>query len=161
MSELSQDKSAPPSQTQASSEPLLTETEPKLASNPSGNEAETSKETSADESKPTYTEMASNVAGQASVAATGVKDSVFSMFGGGGAKEKKVEQEDDEAKDEPSGSSKAVKDKEADEEVRRFVSLCKLLDHYNPSFRCHYVWVADMSHRFSGQGRRGRGRCPL
>ena len=41
--------------------------------------------------------------------ATGVKDSVFSMFGGGGKKEKKEEAADDA--DEPSGSSK----KKADE----------------------------------------------
>lgn len=39
--------------------------------------------------------------------ATGVKDSVFSMFGGGAKKEKKPEAEDDA--DEPSGSSKAKK----------------------------------------------------
>lgn len=55
----------------------------------------------------TYTEMASNATANATAAAAGVKDSVFSMFGGGAKKEKKVEPEDDE--DEPSGSSKAKK----------------------------------------------------
>jgi Ran-binding protein 1 len=54
----------------------------------------------------TYTEAAAN-------AASGVKDSVFSMFGGGAKKEKKVEEDD---ADEPSGSSK---NKKAAEEVRR------------------------------------------
>ena len=41
--------------------------------------------------------------------ATGVKDSVFSMFGGGAKKEKKEEPDDE---DEPSGSSKKKKDEE-------------------------------------------------
>ena len=64
----------------------------------------------------TYTEMASNaatgVAGTATTAAAGVKDSVFSMFGGGAKKEKapEVEQEPDR-----SGSAKAKKDAEAAE----------------------------------------------
>lgn len=106
----------PTGQTSASTEPQLAETETKLATNPSGIENETAKETSSTDKKPTYTEMASNVAGSATAAAAGVTDSVFSMFGGGGAKEKKVEQEDEAAKDEPSGSAKAAKDKEAEEE---------------------------------------------
>jgi Ran-binding protein 1 len=128
MSEVSEDKSAPTGQTPASSEPGLAETETNLATNPSGTEAETSQETSATDSKSAYTEMASNVAGSAGAAAAGVKDSVFSMFGGGGAKEKKVEQEDDAAKDEPSGSAKAAKDKEANDEVRCFESPCMRLE---------------------------------
>ena len=74
-------------------------------------------DSTATDGKQTYVDMASNAATSASAAATGVKDSVFSMFGGGGAKEKRVETEDDAAKDEPSGSAKAAKDKE-DEEVR-------------------------------------------
>ena len=139
MSEVSEDKSAAPGQTPASTEPRSAEDETELATNPSGTEAETSQETSTTETKPTYTGMASNVAGQASAAAAGVKDSVFSMFGGGGAKEKKVEQEDDDAKDEPSGSSKAAKDKEADAEVRQFGYPCKLLIQYIASFQDHHV----------------------
>lgn len=62
----------------------------------------------------TIAESASNAASTATAAATGVKDSVFSMFGGGGKKEKKAD-EDDEGKDEPSGSSKAKKEAEDDE----------------------------------------------
>lgn len=61
----------------------------------------------------TYTEMASNAASTAGTAAVGVKDSVFSMFGGGARKEKK----DDEGEEEDrSGSSKAMKDKEVEKE---------------------------------------------
>lgn len=62
------------------------------------------------EGKPaTYTEMASNAAVGAGTAAAGVKDSVFSMFGGGAKKEKNEEPEGDVDR---SGSSKAVKEKE-------------------------------------------------
>ena len=75
------------------------------------NEATTSKDTNASGS--TYTEMASNaatgVAGSATTAAVGVKDSVFSMFGGGAKKEKAPE----EGEPDRSGSSKAKKDSEA------------------------------------------------
>ena len=60
-----------------------------------------------------YTEMASNAAGSATTAAAGVKDSVFSMFGGGAKKEKK-EEPNGETEDR-SGSSKAKKDAEATE----------------------------------------------
>ena len=60
-----------------------------------------------------YTEMASSAAGSATTAAVGVKDSVFSMFGGGVKKEKK-EEPDGETEDR-SGSSKAKKDAEAAE----------------------------------------------
>ena len=63
-----------------------------------------------------YTEMASNAAGStaesASNAAVGVKDAVFSMFGGGAKKEKK---EDEGAEEDRSGSSKAIKQKEAED----------------------------------------------
>ena len=58
----------------------------------------------------TYTGMATNaasgVAGTATTAAVGVKDSVFSMFGGGAKKEKAPEAEEDQDR---SGSSKAKK----------------------------------------------------
>ncbi|KAL9138399.1 MAG: hypothetical protein Q9175_000382 [Cornicularia normoerica] len=60
-----------------------------------------------------YTEMASNAAGSATTAAAGVKDSVFSMFGGGAKKEKKEEPEGET--EDRSGSSKAKKDAEAAE----------------------------------------------
>ena len=58
--------------------------------------------------QPSYTEMATAATTSATSAAVGVKDSVFSMFGGGAKKEKK---EDDEAQDR-SGSSKAQKEAE-------------------------------------------------
>ena len=107
-------KPTPSADQTASSEPKLAEDETKLATNPVGDE---SKE--APNAGPTYTESATNVATSAatsaSAAAAGVKDSVFSMFGGGGKKE--VKKDEDEGKDEPSGSSKAQKDAE-DEEVR-------------------------------------------
>lgn len=120
----------------ASSEPRLAEEETKLATNPAGTESSTDENpsTSADEQpatsteeqsttsteeKPaTYTDMASNaastVASSATTAAAGVKDSVFSMFGGGEKKETKVQ--DDDAVNDRSGSAKAQKEKE-DEEV--------------------------------------------
>ena len=88
----------------ASSELRPAVDETKLATNPIG-----------DESKEDPNTHGSTLAGSASAAAAGVKDSVFSMFGGGGKKEKKAD-EDDDAKDEPSGSSKAKKDD--DDEVR-------------------------------------------
>ncbi|MCJ1298687.1 single stranded nucleic acid binding protein [Hypocenomyce scalaris] len=62
----------------------------------------------------TYTEMVGNVASSATSAAAGVKDNVFSMFGGGAKKEKKEEPEDDP--EEASGSSKAKKDAEAEDD---------------------------------------------
>lgn len=58
-------------------------------------------------SKTTTTEGQSSFASMAANATSGVKENVFSMFGGGPKKEKK--EDDDEGKDEPSGSSKAVK----------------------------------------------------
>ena len=60
-----------------------------------------------------YTEMASNAAGSATTAAAGVKDSVFSMFGGGVKKERR-EEPHGEVEDR-SGSSKAKKEAEAAE----------------------------------------------
>lgn len=62
----------------------------------------------------TATAAASNVASNAAAAASGVKDSVFSMFGGGGTKSERKAEDDEEAKNEPSGSSKAKKDDEED-----------------------------------------------
>ena len=92
---------------QASSEPKLAEQETKLATNPVGTEDSTAPATDDKSTVSKATEAASS-------AATGVKDSVFSMFGGGAKKEKKVEEDD---ANEPSGSGKA---KKADyEEVRQ------------------------------------------
>lgn len=95
----------------ASSEPRLAEKETQLATNPVGTEDST-------EEKPaTLTDVASNAATTAASGATavaaGVKDSVFSMFGGGAKKETKTE--DDDAANDRSGSSKAQKEKEDDE----------------------------------------------
>ncbi|KAL8735973.1 MAG: hypothetical protein Q9166_000535 [cf. Caloplaca sp. 2 TL-2023] len=69
--------------------------------------------TSEEKPKTTYTEMAQSATTSASSAAAGVKDSVFSMFGGGAKKEKREEPEDTAA--ETSGSSKAKRDAEAAE----------------------------------------------
>lgn len=66
---------------------------------------------SEDKAKSTYTEMAQSAATSATNAAAGVKDNVFSMFGGGAKKEKKEEPVDDAA--ETSGSAKAKRDAEA------------------------------------------------
>lgn len=109
MSDATEPKPTPSADQTASSEPRLAVDETKLATNPIGDE---SKEAPA--THPTVAETVTN-------AATGVKDSVFSMFGGGAKKEKKVE-EDDAAKDEPSGSSKAKKEKDDDDDEVGFVS---------------------------------------
>ena len=100
-------------------EPKLAETETKLATNPIGSEAESgSKDTSTEENKSGAVGFANYATNTATSAAVGVKDSVFSMFGGGPKKEKKVEEEDPEAQDEPSGSSKAQKKVEEGQEAR-------------------------------------------
>ncbi|KAJ9658394.1 Ran GTPase binding protein Sbp1 [Neophaeococcomyces mojaviensis] len=91
----------------ASSEPRLAEQETELATNPKGTQDST--EPKADDDKSTV----SKVSETASAAVSGVKDSVFSMFGGGGPKEKKTEED---VKDEPSGSSKAKKADDDDED---------------------------------------------
>ena len=101
----------------ALSEPKLAEQETKLETNPSGIESD---KLESSESKPaTGTDIASSAAtaaaGTATAVATGVKDSVFSMFGGGVKKEKVVEGED--AENDRSGSLKATKAKEEDEDV--------------------------------------------
>ena len=90
----------------ASSEPKLAQQETELVTNPKGPQEESA---TGDGEHPSYTQMATS-------AASGVKDNVFSMFGGGAKKEKKEEPEDDT--NEPSGSSKAKKDAEADAEVK-------------------------------------------
>lgn len=85
---------------EASSEPRLAEQETQLATEPKGTEDSTKAATEDDKS------TVSKVTDTASTAASGVTDSVFSMFGGGAKKEKKAEEDD---ADEPSGSSKAKK----------------------------------------------------
>ena len=69
--------------------------------------------TTDDKPKSSYTEMATSAANSATSAAVGVKDNVFSMFGGGAKKEKKEDPADDPT--EPSGSSKAKREAEAAE----------------------------------------------
>jgi len=82
----------------------------------------------------TYTEMASSAAGTAAStasaaantagsAAVGVKDTMFSMFGGGAKKEKK---EDEDENEDRSGSAKAKKDAEAAEEKEEGEGVCVL-----------------------------------
>lgn len=98
MSDATEPKPTPSADQAASSEPRLAADETKLATDPIGDESKAAPATTGS----TVTETVTN-------AAVGVKDSVFSMFGGGAKKEKKVEEGDD-AKEEPSGSSKAKKD---------------------------------------------------
>ena len=98
----------------------------------------------------TATSAAANAATTASNAAAGVKDSVFSMFGGG-AKKDKVEE--DEAQDR-SGSSKAQKDAEgADDEVSSAASpllvteLIELLDQAPESEDVHFEPVVRLTEK--------------
>lgn len=97
--------SAPPAATQEAASGLRkVEDETKLATNPVGTE---------DSNKPKEEEKTAvgKAADTATAAATGVKDSVFSMFGGGAKKEKPAETDD---VDEPSGSSKVKKAEDDD-----------------------------------------------
>ncbi|KAK5456153.1 Ran GTPase binding protein Sbp1 [Exophiala xenobiotica] len=138
MSDATEAKQTPSADQTASSEPRLAQHETNLVQNPLGN---SSSEAPASETKSsTVAETAANAAtsaaNTASAAATGVKDSVFSMFGGGAKKERKVE-DDEGAKDEPSGSSKAKKEdededkaeeEEADVEFEPVVRLTEKVD---------------------------------
>ena len=67
-----------------------------------------------------YAGMATSAAGTAAETATnaaaGVKDTMFSMFGGGAKKEVKDEQADEEDR---SGSAKAIKEKEKEKEKEK------------------------------------------
>lgn len=107
-------------------------------------------ETTPEKGKSTYTELASSAATFGTTAAVGVKNEVFSMFGGGAKKEKKVEPEDDDV--EASGSSKAQKAAEAEGEGE----VSKPIQH--SSLGCLLLanpW-------FTFQGRRTRiPRCSL
>jgi Ran-binding protein 1 len=114
MADTADNKVDPPTETTTESEPKISSAEADSTTQPKTEDTEvmtedTEAKTEDAGEKPTYTAMA---------AATGVKDSVFSMFGGGEKKEKKDEPEEDE----PSGSTKAKKDGE--EGVRM---------HYSPT----------------------------
>lgn len=104
-------------------EPKSVHSETDQISSSKGNQAEHKAEADSSTEKHSYTEIATNAASTAASSATavaaGVKDNVFSMFGGGVKKEKKEDAED--GADEPSGSSKAKK--EAEGEVRCWPSL--------------------------------------
>lgn len=93
--------------------------DPKTTQDIPGSDAEpqsTTNEPVLDKGKSTYTEMAASAASSATSAAVGMKDNVFSMFGGGAKKEKKEDPKDDP--EEASGSSKkAQKEAEAEGEV--------------------------------------------
>lgn len=97
--------------TTSKSEPTVAREEKDLGPQPQDTHGESAPE----KTKSTYSEMATTAATSATSAAVGVKDNVFSMFGGGAKKEKKVEPEDDVH--EASGSSKAQKAAEADAEA--------------------------------------------
>lgn len=77
--------------------------------------------TSEKEASGSYAGMASSAAGSAAETATnaavGVKDTMFSMFGGGAKKEVKDDTKD-EAEDR-SGSAKALKEKEKEKEIEK------------------------------------------
>ncbi len=86
---------------------------------PAQHEADTTvqaKDAEEEKAKSSYTDIATSAATSAATTATaaavGVKDNVFSMFGGGAKKEKKEEANEPEDR---SGSSKAKKDAEAAE----------------------------------------------
>ncbi|KAL9599764.1 MAG: hypothetical protein Q9219_003647 [cf. Caloplaca sp. 3 TL-2023] len=98
----STDTKSEPKAEQGAADPGLTEQEKVPVTSKDSKEAFSASE---DKPKTTYTEMAQSAATSATTAAAGVKDNVFSMFGGGAKKEKKEEPADDPT--EPSGSSKA------------------------------------------------------
>jgi len=99
MADTSEPKVDPPTEptTEAESQPTATETD--STSQPKTGDSESKTEDTAE--KPAYTTMATNAASTGIAAATGVKDNVFSMFGGGAKREKK---------DEPSVSTKVKKE---------------------------------------------------
>lgn len=78
----------------------------------------------------TYSGLASAATSSATNAAVGVKDSVFSMFGGGAKKDKR---EDDETQDR-SGSSKAQKEAEGEDEE---VELAYLFGPSTLAYACN------------------------
>ena len=94
--------------TESDPAPKSTNEEPATSDQPH----EAHPEAAAEKGKSTITELASSAATTATTAALGMKDNVFSMFGGGAKKEKKEEPKDDP--DEASGSAKAQKESEAE-----------------------------------------------
>lgn len=92
---------------------------------PEGKDSESQNhEATPEKGKGTYAELASSAATFGTTAAVGVKNEVFSMFGGGVKKEKKVEPDDHDV--EASGSSKAKKavEAEAEGEVSKPIRHC-------------------------------------
>ncbi len=112
MSANTDNKLDPSAEQAASAEANLAQTETGTGTKPNSTHDDSKGEGTTSSEKPTYTEMATHAASSATAAAAGVKDNVFSMFGGGAKKEKKEGPEDDA--DEPSGSSKAKKDAEGE-----------------------------------------------
>ncbi|KIV92935.1 hypothetical protein PV10_04191 [Exophiala mesophila] len=113
MSDTTETKPTPSADQTASSDLRPAQDETKLVQDPLGKpETEAPNPTSS-----SLADTASSAASAAASTATGVKDSVFSMFGGGAKKEKKVEEEDEAAKNEPSGSSKAKKEEDDDDKA--------------------------------------------
>ncbi len=104
-------KQDPPAEQPGSSEPVL-DSKLKQEEPTSAEPAQDAhNEPVAEKGKSSISELASSAASSATTAALGMKDNVFSMFGGGAKKEKK-EPEDDV--DEASGSAKAKKESEAE-----------------------------------------------
>ena len=102
MAEPSSTKLDPAAEKAADTEPQLAKGETELATKPKS--VQEGEKEGGSTTTGSYSELASNATATATAAAAGVKDSVFSMFGGGAPKEKKPEPADDA--DEPSGSSK-------------------------------------------------------
>ncbi|CAF9925871.1 MAG: hypothetical protein GOMPHAMPRED_003996 [Gomphillus americanus] len=145
MADASNDLQPSSSAIQSASDGLrLAQHETKLATNPAGTEDSTAtrEQVSGGGTTGSVSETVSNVASSAAAvassatataasAAVGVKDNVFSMFGGGPKKEKKEEEEVDE----PSGSSKAKRgddeedpEREADVHFEPVIHLTEKVD---------------------------------
>jgi Ran-binding protein 1 len=110
-------------------DPSSQQEEPKSAEKPQ----DAPHEPVVEKGKSTITELASSAASTATNAALGVKDNMFSMFGGGSKKEKKEPADDPE---EASGSAKAQKEAEADAEAPATgeVSVYYLMLHHHVAF---------------------------
>ena len=95
----------------------------------------------------TYTGMAASAAGTAAETATnaavGVKDTMFSMFGGGGKKEEK--KETDEGEVDRSGSAKAVKEKEQATEAREDGEVAQGVSRYLHCLEAHAMLATTLS----------------
>ncbi|KAI9842164.1 MAG: hypothetical protein M1837_007451 [Sclerophora amabilis] len=107
MSENTDTKLDPVAQHESAAEPKLAKTETDLATKPANSESK--------DEKPVEEQTATGKAASfASSAATGVKDNMFSMFGGGNKEKKKEEVE--EVEEESGSSKKAVNKEEVEEE---------------------------------------------